>query len=176
MQKIIVFLLVILSLNACQSDRKGVEFKRIDNLDLGNLSKGAAKMKGTAIFTNLSDDNLTIKDMILDFSVDGKDVGTIVTKSNNTVAGKSEFSVPFQYSFDTDALKVEGHDASSTYAVLLKGTLTLLDANKKEVKSELKFSTSYEYKTNKEIRQDKRDDRKEKREQRREERKAKRNN
>lgn len=175
MHKLMIFLLSVVTLTACQEDRKEVEFKRIDNLDLGNLSKDNAKLKGTAVFTNLTDNDLQLKDLILDFSIDGKDIGTIVEKSDKKVPAKSEFSVPFQYSYDTDAFKEAGHDPSAAYSVQLKGELTLLDAVNKEVKSAVKYATSYEYKTKQEIRQDKREDRKERREERREERKEKRN-
>lgn len=176
MQKALILFLSLFSLYACQSDRNGVEFKRIDNFDMGNLSKENAKLKGVAVFTNLSEDNMTIKDMVLDFSVEGKDIGTIVVKSNNKVAAKSEFSIPFQYNYDTDAIKVDGHEPSSTYAVTLKGSLTLLNASKKEIQADLKFSTSYEYLTKQEVRQQKRDDRIEKRKQRKEERRESRKN
>ena len=53
---------------------------RISDFDLGNLSKDNAKLTGFAVFINLTDKILEVKDLILDLSVDGKDIGTIVAK------------------------------------------------------------------------------------------------
>ncbi len=174
MQKIVFILSLLFTVSACQQDRNNVEFKRVDNLDMGNLSKGDAKLSGTLVFTNLSENDLSVKDIVMDYTVDGKDIGTVVVKSGKKITAKAEFSIPFQYNYNTGALKLQGHDPSAKYAIVLKGKITLLDATNKEVTADIKYSESFEYHTKQEIRQQKRDDRKEQRQERREQRKERR--
>jgi hypothetical protein len=69
-----------------------------------------------------------------------------------------------------------GHDPSTTYAVQINGDLNVKDKDGNEIATSLKYATTYEYQTKKEIREEKRDTRKEERQKRREERKEKRNN
>jgi hypothetical protein len=40
---------------------------------------------------NYTDKELNLKDLVLDFTVDGKDVGTIVTKKDIVIAPKQNF-------------------------------------------------------------------------------------
>lgn len=174
MQKIVFILSLLFTVSACQQDRNNVEFKRVDNLDMGNLSKGDAKLSGTLVFTNLSENDLSVKDIVMDYTVDGKDIGTVVVKSGKKITAKAEFSIPFQYNYNTSALKLQDHDPSAKYAIVLKGKITLLDATNKEVTADIKYSESFEYHTKQEIRQQKRDDRKEQRKERREQRKERR--
>lgn len=176
MQKIIILLLSVLIFTACESDKKTIEFKKMANLDLGNLSKENATIKATAVFMNLSDEEYNLKDMVLDFTIDGKDVGTIVTKTDKIIKPKSEFSIPVQYSYETSSFVEEGHEPSSNYAVQLLGDLTLKNSKGEEVTAAVKYATTYEYLTKKEIRIEKRETKKEERQKRREERKAKRQN
>lgn len=172
MQKIIILLLSVLIFTACESDKKTIEFKKMANLDLGNLSKGNATIRATAVFMNLSEEEYNLKDMVLDFTIDGKDVGTIVTKTDKIIKPKSEFSIPVQYSYETSSFVEEGHEPSSTYAVQLLGDLTLKNSKGEEVTAAVKYATTYEYLTKKEIRLDKREERKK----RRQEKKAAKNN
>ncbi len=172
MQKIIILLLSVLIFTACESDKKTIEFKKMANLDLGNLSKENATIKATAVFMNLSDEEYNLKDMVLDFTIDGKDVGTIVTKTDKIIKPKSEFSIPVQYSYETSSFVEEGHEPSSNYAVQLLGDLTLKNSKGEEVTAAVKYATTYEYLTKKEIRIEKLEERKK----HRQEKKAAKNN
>jgi hypothetical protein len=163
MQKIIILLLSVLIFTACETDKKTIEFKKMANLDLGNLSKGNATISATAVFMNLSEEEYNLKDMVLDFTIDGKDIGTIVTKTDKIIKPKSEFSIPVQYSYETSTFVEEGHEPSSTYAVQLLGDLTLKNSKGEEVTAAVKYATTYEYLTKKEIRLDKREERKKRR-------------
>lgn len=174
MQKILFILLATLSFTACKNEEKTIEFKKVVNLNLGNISKENATVTATAVFMNYTDKELNLKDLVLDFTVDGKDVGTIVTKKDIVIAPKAEFSVPIKYPYETSSFKVEGHEPSTTYSVQLSGNLTAKDANNEEFTSSVKYASSYEYLTKKEIREEKRETRKEERQQKREERKHKR--
>lgn len=173
MQKLVIILLAVFAFTSCQEDKKDIEFKKIANLNLGNLSKENAKLQGTAVFMNLSDQEYDLKDMVLDFTIDGKDVGTVVTKITKKIQPNSEFSIPIQYSYETGAFVETGHDPASTYAVQLLGDLTLKNTKGEEITTAVKYATTYEYLTKKEIRQDKREERKKRRE---EKKAAKKNN
>ncbi|MBP8192722.1 MAG: hypothetical protein KAX69_03885 [Chitinophagales bacterium] len=164
MQKIVIILLAVFMFTSCQEDKKDIEFKKIANLNLGNLSKENAKLQGTAVFMNLSDQEYDLKDMVLDFTIDGKDVGTVVTKITKKIQPNSEFSIPIQYSYETGAFLEAGHDPASTYAIQLLGDLTLKNSKGEEITTAIKYATTYEYLTKKEIRQDKKEERKKRRE------------
>lgn len=172
MKKYALIFFAVLFFTACKDEKKDIEFKKIANIDLGNLSKGSAKLRGTVVFMNLSDEEYSLKDLVLDFTIDGKDVGTVVTKMTKKIQPNSEFSVPIEYSYDTKSIKEEGHDPASTYAVELLGDLTVKDTKDKEISTAVKYATTYEYLTKKEIRIEKREERKK----RRQERKANKNN
>lgn len=173
MQKIFFILLSAIVFTSCKNEEKSIEFKSIENLNLGNVAKENATLTATATFMNYTDKELNLKDLVLDFSVDGKDVGTVVTKKDIKIAPKAEFSVPIKYPYETSSFKVEGHEPATTYSVALSGDLTVLDANNEEIVSSVKHTSTFEYHTKKEIREEKRESRKEERKQRREERKNK---
>ena len=69
-----------------------------------------------------------------------------------------------------------GHDPTTNYPLQINGDLNVKDKDGNEVTTSLKYATTYEYQTKKEIREEKRETRKEERQKRREERKEKRNN
>jgi hypothetical protein len=178
---------------SCRHEKKSIEFKKLANLDLGNISRSTATVTGVAVFTNLTDQEYTLKTLVLDFTIDGKDIGTIVMKPKKTIQPNSEFSVPIEYTYNTRSFIQEEEDPASTYAVELLGDLIVKNTKDEELSTTLKFATTYEYLTRREKRMEKREgkkekdatvdtreqkmaDKKEERRKRREERKAKRNN
>lgn len=173
MQKFIILLLSVFVFMSCAEDKKEIEFSKITDVDLGNLSKENAKLKANAVFVNLSDKEFEVKEMVLEFSVDGKNIGTIVTKTSKKIAAKGEFSIPFQYNYDTEPLVLEGHDPSSQYQVEIKGDLTVKNSAGEEITTAVKYSGQVAYLTKKEIRQEKREERQENREDRKKDRETK---
>ncbi len=163
MQKLLFILIVILVFTGCKEEKKDIEFKKMANIDLGNLSKENTTLHATAVFMNLSDQEYNLKDMVLDFTIDGKDVGTVVTKMTKKIQPNSEFSVPIQYTYETKSIVEAGHDPSNTYAVELLGDLTLKNTKEEEIGTAVKYASTYEYLTKKEIRINKREERKERR-------------
>lgn len=176
MKKILIILFTAFMLTACKNEEKIIEFKTIEGIDLGNISKDNATMHATAIFMNSSDKEFNLKDMVLDLIIDGKDVGTIVVKDDKAIKPNAEFSIPIKYTYETASIVEAGHDPSTTYAVQLNGDLNIKDKEGNDVTTALKYATTFEYHTKKEIREEKRETRKEERQKRREERKEKRNN
>ncbi len=174
MLKNINFLLIATLLFSSCSSNKDVEFKSITNLDLGNLSKKSATIRGNLSFNNKMDEVLNLEDMILDLSIDGKDVGTIVIQANKIAEAKSEFTIPLSYTYETKLFIEEGHDPSSAYEVKISGELTAKNQKGEEIKIPVDFSATIDYLSNKEKRVEKRESRKEARQERREERKARR--
>jgi hypothetical protein len=173
MKKIVLYCLVFILFTACQTEKKTIEFKKLVNLELGNLQKENATLRATAVFMNISKEEFHLKDLVLDFSIDGKDVGTIVSKSDKVIQPNSEFSIPIKYSYETKAFILENHEPATTYAIQLLGDLTLKNAKGEDVATKVKYAETYEYLTKKEERVEKREDRKEERKRKREERKNK---
>ena len=176
MKKILLILIAALAFTSCKEDRKTIEFKKIANLDLGNVSKENATLHATAVFMNFSDQEFNLKDLVLDFTVDGKDIGTIVAKSDKMIKPNSEFSVPIKYTYETRSFVEEGHDPSSTYAIQLLGSLNTKDTKNEELATNVKYASTYEYLTKKQIRLEKKESRKEERQRKRDERKNNKNN
>jgi hypothetical protein len=172
LKKIIPILMLCALITSCTQEKASVEFKKIANFDLGNISKENATLRGTAVFMNLSEEKFTLKDLVLDFSIDGKDIGTIVSKNTKTIQPNSEFSIPVQYTYATKPFIEEGHDPATTYAVQLLGNITVKNADGEEISKPVKFALTYEYLTKKEQRIEEKESRKEERKKRREEKKA----
>lgn len=160
---------------SCKQEQKSIEFVKITDVDLGNLSKNNATIRGIAVFQNHSKNECSIEEMILDFTIDGKSVGTIVSKSNRKINANTEFSVPFEYKYDTEKIVEPGTEPAKIYAVELLGKLNLKNADNLE-SIDVKYAESYEYKTAKEERIEKREERKESRKEKREQRKQERQN
>jgi hypothetical protein len=195
MNKNFLLFFSLLAMLSCTHERKAIDFKKMANFDLGIITKKTATLHGVAVFTNLTDEELTVKDMVLDFTVDGKDIGTIVVKTKKIIQPKSEFSIPVEYTYDTRRFVEEGSQPADTYAVELLGDLVTKNQKEKETSTAVKFATTYEYLTKREKRlerkqrrtvnqnedsdvsksaDEKKIDRKEDRKRRREERRAKR--
>lgn len=171
MKKLLYLALTLLLFSACNKDKKSIEFKKIVNLDLGNLAKENATIRATAVFMNITDEEYHLKDLVLDFTIDGKNVGTIVSKTDKVIQPNSEFSIPIKYSYETNAFKLENHEPASTYAIQLLGDLNVKDKNGQDISTKVKFAETYEYLSNKEERIEKRENRREERKRKREERK-----
>ena len=172
----ILILLSILLFSSCKHDENSIEFTKFANLDLGNLSKESATLRADAIFMNHSQNAFNLKDITIDFSIDGKDVGTIVVKKDKVIQPNSEFTIPIKYEYATNSFLEPNHEPSGTYAVQLLGDINFTNENKEEQAAKIKYAMTYEYLTKKEIRIEKRETKKEERQKRREERKAKRQN
>lgn len=176
MKKIIIILISVLAFTACKTDKQSIEYKNISNFNLGNLSKENATMRATILFFNNSDEELNFKDLVLDLIIDGKDIGTIVTKTNKVLQPKAEFSIPIKYTYETNSFVAADHDPSSKYEVKLNGDITVTNSSSEKITATVKYSSSYEYQTKKEIRIEKRETKKEEKQRRKNERKEKRNN
>ncbi|MDB5228226.1 MAG: hypothetical protein JWN78_2419 [Bacteroidota bacterium] len=158
--RIIILFLSLFALNSCTHEKKTIAFKKIANLDLGNLTKREATLRGTAVFMNLSDQEFNLKDLVLDFTIDGKDIGTVVSKTKKVIKPNSEFSVPIVYSYSTSSVLTEGREPASSYAVELLGDLMTKNSREEEISTPVKFADTYEYLTKKEKRIEKREARK----------------
>ncbi|MCB0506749.1 MAG: hypothetical protein R2739_10500 [Chitinophagales bacterium] len=163
MKKIIYVSILCLFFVACQNDKKTVEFKKVVDVEMGNLSKESAKLSAIAVFMNISQDTFYVKDLVLDYTIDGKDVGTIVTKSNKTIYPNSEFNIPIKYIYETTSFKPEENTATSTFAVQLIGNLNIKNNKGETLSIKVKHAQNYTYIDKKEIRKDKREERRLKR-------------
>lgn len=168
MKKLLFICLSVLLLTSCNFDKEQIEFKKIDHFDLGNLSKENTSLKATAYFMNVSEEKCTLKSMVVDLKIDGKDIGTIVTKTNKAIQPNEEFSVPVKYSYETASFIEPGNEASGNYAVSLKGNLIFLNSKNKEISIPVKYESTFEYLTKKKERKENKEERKSRKEERRE--------
>ena len=174
MKKLLVVFSVSIMLFACNNEQKGLQFKSMSDVELGNLQKDNATFHATAVFFNQSEDTLHLKDFVLDFIVDGKDIGNIVTKYDKKILPNKEVSIPIKYSYETaDIIKDAAH-LSKSYAVQLKGDLTTINTKENEVSTAVSYSESIEFISKKEERIENRENRKEEKENKKEERKQRR--
>src|SRR5687768_3447087 len=97
MIKKLIILLILPALLSCGGEKNSIQFKKMVNFELGNLERNSATLHGTAVFMNLTDQAYKMKDLVLDFTIDGDDIGTVVIKMNKIIEPKSEFSVPISY-------------------------------------------------------------------------------
>ena len=166
----IVFVSVLLLAISCTQEVK-VEFVKAAQTEMGNIKKEEANFKTVLVCLNLVEEEFEFKDAILDFKIDGKEIGTIFEEKAKRIRAHSEFTIPIKYNYETKHILDPNEEPEHLYLIELSGKMTLKDKNGKEIVVPIKHKESYEYKTNKEERKDNREERKEERQQRREEKK-----
>lgn len=149
---------------SCKQEVK-VEFKKATQTQLGNIKKEEANFKTVLVCLNLSEEDFDFKDVVLDFKIDGKEIGTIFEEKTKKIKGHSEFSIPIKYNYETKYILDPNEEPEHLYLVELSGKMTLKDKSGKEFVIPIKHKESYEYKTNKEERKEERQQRKEEKKQ-----------
>lgn len=155
---------------ACKQEVK-VEFVKAAQTEMGNIKKEDANFQTVLVCINLVEEEFEFKDAILDFKIDGKEIGTIFEEKAKRIRAHSEFTIPIKYNYETKNILDPNEEPEHLYLIELSGKITLKDKNGKEIVVPIKHKESYEYKTNKEERKDNRQERKEERKQRKEEKK-----
>ncbi|HMU98274.1 MAG TPA: hypothetical protein PLC61_00140 [Chitinophagales bacterium] len=160
MKKItIIALFSILLFTSCKQETK-VEFKKVADIDMGNLKKPIANLLAVFVFENLAEEEFDVRNLKVHLKIDGKDIGTIFNKEAKNVRGHSEFSIPVKYEYKTEPVIGNNEDPENVYLIEMEGVLTLRDKAGKEFEVPLKHKSSYTYKTKKEERKEKREQRK----------------
>lgn len=155
--------------SGCTIERK-IEFVKAVGTEMGNIQKETARFRTTLVFLNLTEDEYEVKDVVLDFKIDGKDVGTIFDKNNKKIKPHSEFSIPLKYAYETKDIIGSNEEPEHVYLLEANGNLTCKDKLGNEFQIPVSVKESYDYKTNKEIRIEEKQTKKEERQERREER------
>jgi hypothetical protein len=164
-KNVVVFVLISLLVYACKQEIK-IEFVKAVQTDMGNIKKESANFKTVLAFLNLAEEEFEVKDVILDFKIDGKEMGTILEEKARKVKAHSEFNIPVKYEYETKRILDPNAEPEHLYLIELSGKLTLRDKNGKEIVVPVRHKESYEYKTNKEERIENREERKKRREER----------
>jgi hypothetical protein len=170
MKKMAFVLVCLTFLVSCKQVTK-VEFKKAVEIEMGNIKKEAAIFQATFVFTNLTEEEFSIKSLKLHFKIDGRDIGTIYNEDPKKIRGHSEFDIPIKYTYTTAPVVDNNETPESVYLIELEGNLFLKDKNGKEIVVPVKHKSSYTYKTKKEERLEKKEQRKAEKEQRKAEKK-----
>ena len=152
-------LFVVFVFSSCVN-KNSIQYSKTTGVELGNLKKEDARFNAILVFNNISPDQFVVKDLVLDFKIDGKDIGTILVKNPKDVRPHSEFNVSVDYMYEPSRILKAGEEPSDVYLVELDGDLTLKNNEGKEVTVPVKYKASYAYKTGKEERIEKRKERK----------------
>jgi len=175
MKRLSILIVSVFVLFACTQDPK-IEFVKAAQTEMGNLKKENPNFSTVLDFINLSEEEFDFKDVVLDFKIDGKEIGTIFVEKAKKIKTHSEFNIPIKYSYETKHVLDPAEEPEHLYLIELSGKMTLKDKSGKEIVVPIKHKESYEYKTNKEERKDNRQEKKEEKEKRKEERKKEKNN
>lgn len=165
------FLVVGVCLTSCNKNEGGPAFKSVLEIDLGNISKKNSKFSCYVVFTNNDDKaSFKVKQLVADLKINGKDAGTPLTDEAIEVLPHSEFKVPVHFEIHPDDFitVAEGENYPESLPVKLEGTLTLTDANGKEVKVDFSHEESVVINIKKEERQEEKEAKKEERKAKRE--------
>ena len=166
-----LFLVAGVLLTSCNKNEGGPAFKSVLEIDLGNISKKNSKFSCYIVFTNNDDKaSFKVKQLVADLKINGKDAGTPLSDEPIEVLPHSEFKVPINFEIHSDDfISVgEGENYPESLPVKLEGTLTLTDANGKEIRVDFNHEESVVVNIKKEERQEEKEAKKEERNAKRE--------
>ena len=132
MNKIIlsILLLVCTIFTACKQKEEGPEFKIVTDIDLGNIGKKSSDKA-----------KYTVKLIMADLTINGKDAGTPINDKELDFYPRSECKVPLSFQITPNDF-IGDDDSPKSLPVTLNGTLTLVDEKGKEIKVDFKHSES----------------------------------
>ncbi len=116
----IIYFAVILCLLASCGKTKDFEFKRIESLDLHDISFTKSSIGGRLLFHNPNHFGVTLKSLDSDVTVDGTKLGTCNADSTIHIRGNEDFSVPVVIHFTSVAAIMGGLSFLSKDSVLVR--------------------------------------------------------
>lgn len=129
MRNIFYLLFLGLSLTACnQNDSESVSYKNVYSVNLNGINKKNAQLTASIAFGNqFEKTNFKLKEIDVDISIDGIDIGTYFSREPLTLKSKSEIKIPLLYSFESSKIQDDEGSTSSSYIVVLKGKAIFTD-------------------------------------------------
>ncbi|MCB9032903.1 MAG: hypothetical protein H6553_03620 [Chitinophagales bacterium] len=138
------FITILLIFSACKQET-AIEYKKTVDVKFSNLQKNNPKINGIMLFHNISENELTVKDLILTLRIDGKPIGTIKEKEYKAVKPNTEFSIPFKYNFEKNEIVAENQVPADVYLVELEGDLTMIAKDGKEFVIPIQYKEAIDY-------------------------------
>lgn len=96
------FITIICILSSC-GKTKDFEFRRIESLDLHDISFTKSSIGGRLVFNNPNHFGVTLKHLESEVTVDGNKLGTCTADSTIRIKANEEFSVPVVIHFTSIA-------------------------------------------------------------------------
>lgn len=130
----ILFLGLIIT--ACnRKDSEALVYKDVYSMNLNGLHKKNAQLSALIAFeSQYEKTNFKLKDIDVDISIDGIDIGTYYSKDPLMLKAKSKIKIPLSYTFENSKIQDEDGSSSSSYIVVLKGTASFTDDQGNEEK------------------------------------------
>ncbi|MCZ2394011.1 MAG: hypothetical protein LC105_09160 [Chitinophagales bacterium] len=140
MGKLLIFTLLIFTAISCKNSESGdIIYKDTYNVQLVGLNKKTGAIKIVVGFTNqFEKTDFKLKEMDVDISIGGIDMGTYFSKNTLTIKALSELKVPIEYGINNEKLQDNNGEYSSTFVVQLNGTAIFVNEQGEE--QEVKFS------------------------------------
>lgn len=129
-----MIMVAVLAITSCKNQSEGeVTFKSIYNLQLKGLNKKKGDLSALIVLSNShSGTDYKVKEVNLDISVDGVDVGTYYSRNTLQVKAQSELKVPIEYAVDNQKLQNSKGEYPTVFVVRLTGGIVLTDAQGNE--------------------------------------------
>ena len=100
LNKLLLFFLIILGAFSCKQPDKEPEFKHVQNIQVKKFTGEEVLLNAEAVFYNPNDMRMKLRGVDVDLYVEGKKVGNIEQDTNMPVLPMSEFTVPFDATFN----------------------------------------------------------------------------
>lgn len=103
--KFALLILVSLFFIGCKGDKEKPVFKSLVNLSISDLTKKKIEIRGNLVFLNPSEQNITFKKCLADFTLGGVDLNTFYNNNELRIKGNKEFTIPIYLLVDPDEVK-----------------------------------------------------------------------
>lgn len=135
MRSFLLILLLGCIATACnRSDSEALVYRNVYSVNLNGLHKKTASLNALIAFeSQYEKTSFKLKDIDVDISIDGIDIGTYFSREPLTLKAKSQIKIPLAYSFENSKI-VDEAGSNSSYIVVLKGTAKFTDEQGNEQK------------------------------------------
>ena len=141
----VIVLALLTSIISCSRDEDLPTLKTCKNLKVSDIGKKNIEIKGDLIFDNPNDRTYAYRRSIVEFNINGKDVGSTIDRKKLEVLSSQDLKLPFKHSFPLERLQVDTTNAEQL-KVRITGELELIDAEQKRREIKFKYDTEIKVK------------------------------
>ncbi len=127
----ILFLLAIAT--SCHRDNELPSLKTCQNVKISDIGRKNIEIKGELIFDNPNDRSYAYKRSIIEFNINGKDIGSEIDREKLEVMSSQNLKLPFKHSFPIERLRVDTL-GPEMIVLKIKGELELVNGEQKKLK------------------------------------------